>query len=69
MNIQYKNGNSVIIDSRRRLVIINATEYPFKNEMKGSNATQINEKVYIDGYQLINGRWKRTLRALWHFIF
>lgn len=33
---------------------------------KGRNSTVINNKVYIDGYELINGKWKKTLRALWH---
>jgi ADP-glucose pyrophosphorylase len=31
---------------------------------KGYNSTVINNKVYIDGYEFINGKWKKTLRAL-----
>lgn len=33
---------------------------------KGHNSTIIDNKVYIDGYEFVNGRWKKTLRALWH---
>jgi hypothetical protein len=33
---------------------------------KGHNSTVINGKVYIDGYELIDGKWKKTLRALWY---
>jgi len=33
---------------------------------KGHSSTIINNKVYLNGYELINGKWKKTLRALWH---
>jgi hypothetical protein len=33
---------------------------------KGHNSTVINNKVYMDGYELINGKWKKTLKGLWH---
>ena len=28
-----------------------------------------NGHVYINGYELKNGKWKRTLRAWWHWWF
>jgi hypothetical protein len=34
-----------------------------------SNVTVIDGKVFINGYEWKNGKWKRTLRALWHMIF
>jgi hypothetical protein len=37
--------------------------------MKGNNSTQINGKVYIDGYELVDGKWTKTLKALWYKIF
>lgn len=33
---------------------------------KGHYSTIINNKVYLNGYELVNGKWKRTLKALWH---
>lgn len=36
---------------------------------KGKNITILNRKVYIDGYEFKNGKWKRTFRALWHLWF
>ena len=29
----------------------------------------INGKVYIDGYEYKKGKWRRTLKALWHLWF
>ena len=36
---------------------------------KNTSTTIINRKVYIGGYEWKNGKWKRTLRALWHLMF
>jgi hypothetical protein len=36
---------------------------------KGHNTTIINNKVFIDGYEFKKGKWRRTLRALWHLWF
>lgn len=33
------------------------------------NVTIINNKVFIGGYEYKNGKWKRTLRAIWHLWF
>ena len=24
------------------------------------------DNIYIDGYELVNNKWKKTLRALWY---
>ena len=31
--------------------------------------TVINDKVFMNGFEYKNGRWERTLRALWHMLF
>ena len=49
-------------------VIINGVELP-PVPSKGYCSTVINGKVYIDGYEFKNGKWKRTLKALWHLLF
>ena len=60
-NIQVDSG-VVVIGNK---VTINGVEMP-PCPTKGYNSTIINNKVYIDGYELVNGKWKKTLRALWH---
>lgn len=35
----------------------------------GYNSTVIDDKVFLDGYEYKNGKWKRTLRAIWHLWF
>ena len=46
-------------------VIINNQELP-PCPGNGHNITTINGKVYIDGYEFKNGKWKKTLKALYH---
>jgi hypothetical protein len=69
MNIQMQNDNTCISSSTKRSTIINGTEYKWNDKMKGNNSTQINGKVYIDGYELVDGKWTKTLKALWYKIF
>lgn len=64
MNIQVSD-NCVVIGNK---VTINGVELP-PVPSKGWNSTVIDGKVYIDGYEFKNGKWKRTLRALWHLLF
>lgn len=49
-------------------VIVNGVELP-PPPTKCCNTTIINGKVYIDGYEFKNGKWKKTLRAWWHLWF
>lgn len=64
MNIQISDSCTVIGNK----VIVNGVELP-PVPSKGHNSMIINGKVYIDGYEFKNGKWKRTLRALWHLWF
>ena len=67
-SIQQSNGNIVRVSGNR--VWINGEEMP-ATPTKGDahNTTQVNDKVYIDGYEFKNGKWRRTLAALWHLWF
>lgn len=63
-NIQISN-NCVVRGNR---VFINGVELP-PVPSKGNNSTIIDSKVYVDGYEFKNGKWKRPLAALWHLWF
>ena len=58
-------GNTSVLGNQ---VWINGIKLP-PAPCKGYSSTIIDGKVYIDGYEFKNGKWKRTLRALWHLIF
>lgn len=62
------NGCSIVRDGKEAKVIINDKIYDAPTK-KCSSVTVINNKPFIDGYELVNGKWKRTLRALWHLLF
>ena len=63
-NIQIEN-NTMVIGNQ---VWVNGVKLP-PAPCKGHSSIVINGKVYLDGYEFKNGKWKRTLRALWHLIF
>lgn len=63
------DNHNIVSDSGKRVTIINGNEYPWVKGMKGNNMTQINGKSYIDGFELKNGEWKRTLLGLFHLFF
>ena len=68
MNIQYAHNENVVIITDR--VWINGEELPPVPTKRNNHcATQINDKVYIDGYEYKKGKWRRTLKALWHLWF
>ena len=56
-NIQV-NDNCVVIGNR---VWINGEELP-PCPSNGHNTTQINGKVYIDGYEYKKGKWRKLLK-------
>lgn len=65
-NFQISSGNNTIVVGNR--VWINGEELS-PCPAKGRNITQINGKVYIDGYEYKKGKWRITLKALWHLWF
>ena len=71
IGIQNNYGENYIITENNGVVIIgnevtiNGVKMP-PLPAKGHNSTIINNKVYMNGYEIINGKWKKTLRALWY---
>lgn len=71
MNIQINNiptTNSFVIIGTR--VWIDGEELPpVPTKRKYHSSAQIDDKVYIDGFEYKEGKWRRTLKALWHLWF
>lgn len=65
-------SNNVVINNGTVVsngeVIVNGVKLP-PCPSGGYSCTVINDKVYIDGFEFVNGKWKKTLRALWHKLF
>lgn len=55
----YINGNQVIINGEK----LPPAPCPC------CRSTVVNGKVYINGFEFKNGKWRRTLAALWHYLF
>lgn len=73
-NIQIGSGNIIknsVISSNSGIcvigneVTINGVKMP-PCPAKGRNSTIIGNKVYLNGYELADGKWKKTLKSLWY---
>jgi len=62
-------SNNVFINSKDRVVVSGSYVVSFHKKMTGKSITTINGKCYIDGFELVNGKWRRTLAAFWHKYF
>lgn len=60
------NENMIIVGNKG--VFINGKEYPLPDG-KSTNSTIIDNHVFVNGYELKNGKWKKTLRAIFHKYF
>ena len=61
--------NVSIVEIKNRKIIKNKKEYDIPKYIRGNNVTQINGEIFIDGYEFVNGQFKKTLKALWHLFF
>lgn len=34
-----------------------------------TTVAMINDHIYVNGYEYVNGEWKRTLKALFYYLF
>ena len=66
LNIQ---DDSYVSISGKKVYIIGVSYNLPKSLIGGTNITTINGKVYVNGYELKNGKWKITLRSLFHLFF
>jgi len=44
--------------------IIDSVEIPAPTDRNPRHTTMINDKIYCNGYEYKNGKWKRTLKAI-----
>ena len=59
----------ISINQRNKTITVGDNVYPFPKGMTGNRITTINNKSYIDGYEFVNGEWKKTLKAFWYKYF
>ena len=51
-------------------IVIDGVELPpCPSKSKWTSSTIIDDKIYLNGYEWKDGEWKRTLAALWHWLF
>ena len=66
LNSVRNNENVIIVGNKG--VFINGKEYPLPDG-KSTNSKIIDNHVFVNGYELKNGKWKKTLRAIFHKYF
>lgn len=60
---------SVIIQVGGKVIVDGATLPPCPSKSKQINSVVVNDRIYMNGYEFVNDKWKRTIRALWHLWF
>lgn len=69
ITIQENGKTYSIVNSREKWIEINGIRYKFPKRVKGHSVSQVDNHIFIDGYEFIDGKFKRTLRALYHLFF
>ena len=69
ITIQENGKTYSIVNSREKWIEINGVRYKFPKRVKGHSVSQVDNHIFIDGYEFIDGKYKRTLRALYHLLF
>lgn len=66
-SVQFSGNHKIVISDSS--VFMDGMTYPLPNDKEYHSSTIINNDVFIDGYELKKGKWKRTIRAMWHLLF
>ena len=69
ITIQENGKTYSIVNSKEKWIEINSIRYKFPKRVKGHSVSQVDNHIFIDGYEFIDGKFKRTLRALYHLFF
>lgn len=69
VNYISQNGKEILLDNEYLYYL--GERYPLPKGCKRStrNITTINDKVFINGYEFKDGKFKKTLKALFHKYF
>lgn len=70
MIYQDQNGQRIMLYSSSMLV--NGVSYELPKRIQNRNGhslAQVNNRIFIDGYEFRNGEFKRSLVALFHLLF
>lgn len=59
-------GETYIIGNK---INISGKEIELPKNIDTTKITIINNKIFVDGFEFKNGKWVKTLRALWHKYF
>ncbi len=67
---QNQDKQTIVLDDNKLIVNGKTYELPKRHQNRsGHSLTQVNNKIYIDGYEFENGMFKRSLAALFHWLF
>ncbi len=47
-------------------IVVNGVTIPNPPKFNANSVTIVDNRLFVSGYEYIDGKWKRTLRALWH---
>ena len=50
-------------------IVVNGVTIQNPPKFKANSVTIVDSRLFVDGYEYINGKWKRTLKALWYKLF
>lgn len=62
--------NGQILDVRGNKVFLNGKLLPCIPSCRNvTSVSQVNDHIYVNGYEWTGTKWKRTFPALWHMFF
>ncbi|WP_374964593.1 hypothetical protein [Lysinibacillus sp. RS5] len=63
------SSGGVMVSSKNRKVAFGSKVVDFHPKMTGHSIKTVNGKCYIDGYEFVRGKWRKTFLATWHKLF
>lgn len=62
-----KRYQSAVIRNGRLYINNQMVEFPTAS--RNVKLTQVDNKIYLNGFEWCNGEWKRTLASVFHYFF
>lgn len=60
------SSTPVFVNKEKRTVVFGPHHVSFHPKMSGNKVKVVDNQCYIDGFELVNGKWKVTFWSLWH---